>query len=179
VNHSATMVQAKMGGSRIRLATIRSVLFGTFAVDFPQFARLMQHANMLHSTGPMNYTRLWDGLRTKRWLLPNLHRFAETQCSVPHDIVYALRSISCGCGHAKSICDKPHCLSQQLPVDYRQSVDELFVSIASRAAEKDAIAVLACASLRKEQGAEKAMLPSARLAHRNQHGISENEQFHR
>jgi len=96
----------------------------------------------------MKYTKLCDSLRTKRWLLSNLHRFSTSECSVCHDLVYELMSRSCGFEHAKYILAKPDCLRHLLSVNYQQSVDELFLFLARLCVHEDAIAVLASAAIR-------------------------------
>lgn len=131
------------------LQAVRTVLYGRYAIDCQSFIQLLRWARLSRLAGPMDHTRLWNGLRTKRWLLANLHRFSHAECSVPLDLIFALVSISCGCGNAKSVCGESDCGSRYFPVDYQADLDQLFLSLAKRFAECDVVALLACASVRR------------------------------
>ena len=144
------------------LKSTRAILFGEEIIDDTPLISLIKHLSLFDKAGPMTYTRLFDGVRTKRWLLPTLHRFSAAQCADPHDLVYALLSVSCGCGDAKSVCSSSACgMLNELEINYEEDVKTLFLRLARTFAETDVVSVLACASIRRPKyGALNSSLPS-------------------
>ncbi|KAK4619299.1 hypothetical protein CLAFUW4_10879 [Fulvia fulva] len=120
-------------------------------IDVPAFLQMLKAHNLESVSGPMKDFRHFEDLRPQRLLVTNLHHYAAMVPDTPHDIVYALLGISCGCKHVMSSgrCGIKNCGLRSVPTSYEQPIAPLFREIAQNAMGADPVAVLVSACIRQ------------------------------